>query len=47
MSAADWVKIIGEIIRLIGEGMSKNEAVKQVARKFSVSESNIRKRSGF
>ncbi len=47
MNAADWVKIIGEIIKLIGEGMSKNEAVKQVARKFSVSESDLRKRGGF
>jgi uncharacterized protein YoaH (UPF0181 family) len=47
MSFIDWLKIIAEILRLIAEGMSKNDAVSAAAKKFGVSEGSIWKRGGF
>lgn len=47
MSAADWVKLIAEILKLIADGMSKNDAVAKMARKYGVSESSIWSKGGF
>ena len=42
-----WVKIIAEILKLIVEGMDKDEAVINVASKFGVSVDDIWKHGGF
>ena len=47
MSLANWLRIIAEIIKLIADGLPKDQAVSQVARKFGVSESEIWKKGGF
>lgn len=47
MSIVDWIKIIAEILKLIAEGMSKEDAVDKTAQKFNVSASSIWKHGGF
>lgn len=47
ISVSKWIKIIGKILILIGEGMGKDEAVSKVAREFNISESEIWEHGGF
>ncbi len=47
MSIWDWIAIIGEILKLIAEGQSKQKAVESVASLFNVSVSDIWKHGGF
>lgn len=47
MGVWDWVRIIAEILILIARGMSKDDAVASVSRRFNVPESEIWKHGGF
>lgn len=38
-----WLRIIALIMRLIAEGLSKNEAIEQVSKLFNVSVEDIKK----
>lgn len=38
-----WLRIIALIMRLIAEGLSKNEAIEQVSKLFNVSVEEIKK----
>lgn len=43
----EWVKIVAEIIEMIAEGLSKDEAVSKAAKKYGVSSSDIYNKGGF
>ncbi len=38
-----WLRIIALLMRLIAEGLSKNEAIEQVSKLFNVSVEDIKK----
>lgn len=38
-----WLRIVALIMRLIAEGLSKNEAIEQVSKLFNVSVEEIKK----
>lgn len=44
MGVANWLKIIGQILIWIAEGLSKDDAISKASAKFGVSASEIRKR---
>ena len=47
ISAAKWIIIMGQILILIGGGMSKSQAVSKASATFGVSESEIWEHGGF
>ena len=42
-----WIEIIAKILLLIAEGMSKGDAVRDIAAKMNISEAAIWKHGGF
>lgn len=40
---ADWIKVIAEILRLIGEGLSEAKAINTIAEKYNLSITEVKK----